>query len=226
MSNGANTDQFDKEITDGAVDEVAAPAEHYYTAKPTGEKKIENTFRFTIGPLVCFFKTASGMFSLDHVDIGSAVLIKYAHVEPNWHILDLGCGYGPVGIFLKKKEPSLKVTFSDINERATEYAMKNVMRNKLDHKDIKIKTGEGFSQVEGMEFDAIYLNPPHSAGKKLCLSLIEQAKDYLKVGGSLQIVARKSKGGLPLANFMEEHFGNIKVLKKKSGFWVWESFRE
>ena len=200
-------------------------SEHYFSPKPKTDRVVENSFRYTINDTACYFTTASGMFSIDHVDIGSAILIKYAHVEENWNILDLACGWGAVGIFLKKMEPSIKVTLTDVNERAVAYTKKNIEKNNISPKDMTVFSGEGYEKIDG-EFDAIYLNPPQSAGKKLCLELIEKAKDHLKVGGSLQIVARKNKGGLPLAAFMEEHFGNITVLAKKSGFWVWKSFKE
>ena len=201
--------------------------DHYFSAKPKTERVVETSFRYTIRDVACYFDTASGMFSVEHVDIGSAVLIKYAHVEPHWDILDLACGWGAVGIFLKKFEPSITVTFTDVNERAVSYTKKNIVKNNIPPKDTKVFSGEFFTKIKPeKKFDAIYLNPPHSAGKKICLEMIKQAKDYLKVGGNLQIVARKNKGGAPLAAFMEEHFGNIKVLKKKSGFWVWESVLE
>lgn len=195
-------------------------AEHYYTQNPNS-KKIIREFTASIGEIECTFVTASGLFSLDHLDIGSLVLISYCDISNVSTLLDLGCGYGAVGIFLKKMHPHLNITATDINERAIEYTKKNVVLNNV---EIEAFQSDGFTNIS-QSFDCIVLNPPQSAGKKVCEALILDAKSHLNRGGSLQIVARAKKGGKALSEFMESVYGNVTVLKRKSGFSVYKSIK-
>ena len=163
--------------------------------------------------------SASGVFSSRKLDKGTEILITYAHVASGWNILDLGCGYGVVGLSLLKAEPTLKVTFTDINQRAVELVKMN-----LQHLSLKgtVVCGDGYAAVKE-KFDTILLNPPQTAGKKLCLRLISEAKQHLRPGGSLQMVARHKKGGASLSQHMEDTFGNLSVRAKKAGYWVYLS---
>jgi len=195
-------------------------SEHYYTPNPKGDVR-EFSFSQTIRDVAVTFTSASGIFSLKHVDSGSHILIEYALIQPNWRVLDLGCGYGPVGVVLKKVEPTLEVVFTDVNKRAVVYAKKNAEQNSISS-GVSFVHGDGFAAVTGL-FHAIYLNPPQSAGKELCFSLIERSKEFLLPGGLLHIVARKNKGGESLSQKMKDVFGNVSVLAKKGGFWVYVS---
>jgi len=79
-----------------------------------------------------------------------------------------------------------------------------------------------FDPVEG-KFDVILLNPPQTAGRKLCFRMIEESRKYLKKGGSLQLVARHNKGGRVLSEKMEEVFGNLETIARKGGYRVYVS---
>jgi len=199
--------------------------EHYYTPNPTS-KIVEHTFSQVARNQQLSFVTASGLFSQTHIDTGSLLLIDEGLIQPNWKILDLGCGYGPVGIAFKRSEPTIHVTFADVNSRAIEYVKKNLKLNNLKaNATIELTSGDGFATVTGL-FDAIYLNPPQSAGKDLCFSLIEKSREYLKNGGNLQIVARKNKGGESLSQQMQNVFGNVDAVSKRSGFWIYISYKK
>lgn len=203
--------------------------EHYYSKNPSSEMKIKKIKAILRGNELEFY-TASGTFSLSSVDKGSEILINYCDIDETGkekynknigkRILDLGCGYGPVGIAIAKAFPECEVVMTDINERAVKMTKKNSRLNGIEN--TKIVSGNMYESVDG-EFDIILLNPPQSAGRKLCFEMIEKSADFLNKEGSLQIIARKNKGGEVLGKKMEEIFGNLDVLAKKSGYWLYIS---
>ncbi|HLP79836.1 MAG TPA: methyltransferase [Acidobacteriota bacterium] len=198
--------------------------EHYYTSKPTSSGA-ETVFTEHVRSSVVTIVAAPGLFSGEHIDTGSRALIESAFVPASGRLLDLGCGYGVVGISLLLSDPTVSVVFTDVNERACEYTSKNILKNSIDKSRTTVVCGDGYQNVTGL-FDAIYLNPPQSAGKELCFSLITRAKEFLQPSGTLQIVARKNKGGSTLAEHMQSVFGNVSVLGKRAGFWVYCSKNE
>lgn len=194
-------------------------AEHYYTEKPTSELKIRQIKAILRGKEFLFY-TGSGVFSPEKVDIGTMLLINDSIIEPEAKILDLGCGYGPVGITIKKIFPETKVFLTEVNQRAVMLAKKNARLNRA---DVKIAQGNMYESVKEEKFDTILVNPPMAAGKKLCFEMIEQAKMHLTEEGTLQLVARHQKGGRELEKKMQEVFGNVKEISKKSGFRIYLS---
>jgi len=190
-------------------------AEHYFTKKPTSKIREQVIKAILRGDEYTFY-TASSMFSPSKIDLGTRVLIEHAQVEPGSSVLDLGCGYGPVGIVFAK---IAKVTMTDVNERATKYARKNVQTNDV---NAEIISGDMYDAVKS-KFDVILLNPPQTAGKKICNAMIEQAPQHLKKNGSLQLVARHQKGGKQFELKMKEVFGNVETIGKKSGYRVYLS---
>ncbi|MFW6014692.1 MAG: class I SAM-dependent methyltransferase [Candidatus Nanoarchaeia archaeon] len=193
--------------------------EHYYSQEQHS-KENPRVIKTQIFGNTIELETDAGVFSPKKVDKGSEVLILNAKINDGDRVLDLGCGYGAVGITLAK-EYNIELVMTEVNKRAVRLARRNVKKNNV---NAKILQGDGFEKVQG-EFDTILLNPPQSAGKKLCENLIEQSKDFLKKGGKLQVVARKNKGGKVLSEFMQSVFGNLEVLAKSGGFWVYKSVK-
>lgn len=193
--------------------------EHYFTQNPTSELKTR-TIRAILRGNVLEFQTASGMFSPDKIDNGTQLLVDECKMEERWRVLDIGCGYGAVGIAIAKAYPMNPVVMSDVNERAVEFAKRNAKKNGV---NVIIFQGDGYAAVKNELFNAILLNPPQSAGKKLCIELITHAKEHLLKDGWLQIVARHHKGGRPLAEKMQEIFGNLEVIGRGSGFKIYAS---
>ena len=194
-------------------------AEHYFSEvqeSPLKLRKIESVLR---GHKLEFW-TAGGVFSPRKVDNGSMLLANESRLEDGWDVLDLGCGYGAVGIAVARAFSKSKIVMTDINQRAIKIARMNKRLNDL--KNISILQGSTYSKVKS-RFDTILLNPPQSAGKKICFEMIEKAPDYLKEKGTLQIVARHSKGGKMLSEKMEKVFGNVEVIARKSGFKIYLS---
>lgn len=192
--------------------------EHYFSKKPLSRPKTNLIF-YTCNSIDFKFYTSSSVFSKSKIDKGTALLIKESKIQKNSKLLDLGCGYGPVGIILSKLYPATKVTMSDINERALALAKKNLLLNNTKAKIIQSNLYDELDE----KFDIILSNPPQSAGKKLCFEIIENAPKYLRAGGSLQLVARHQKGGKNLSEKMKEVFGNVKTIGRKSGYHIYYS---
>ncbi|MBI2548534.1 class I SAM-dependent methyltransferase [Candidatus Woesearchaeota archaeon] len=170
--------------------------------------------------------TASGVFSYGKLDKGTKVLITYARVHENDRILDMGCGYGVIGITFAKTYPHASVVLLDINERAVQLAEKNIKANNVTNavalqSDLYSGLQANTDQAINTVFDTVLTNPPQSAGKSVCFQIIEQAPRYLRLHGSLQLVARRHKGGNQLAEKMKAVFGNLQVLVKKGGYWLY-----
>ncbi|MFH1917222.1 MAG: methyltransferase [Nanoarchaeota archaeon] len=163
--------------------------------------------------------TASGLFSKDEVDFGTRLLIE--NTQPKGLVLDLGCGYGVVGIALLRRHKNLSVIFSDINSRAVEVTKQN-----LEHLKLKgdIRQSDIFTNIPE-SFDTILSNPPYAAGRQVCYAMIEGSHAHLNKKGTLYIVARHAKGGKMLEKKMKEVFGNVKTIAKRGGFRVYASER-
>ena len=193
--------------------------EHYYTENPTSPLKTrEHTLKLKNGHEYKF-KSASGVYAYKHIDKATKILIEHLIVDGK-SVLDIGCGYGVIGITLKKEYPDLEVYMSDINKRAVEFAKINAKDNNV---DVDIKQGDGYNPWGNMKFDMIVMNPPIAAGKNVWMKLIREAKDHLSRGGSLQVVAFHNKGGARIKKFMEEVFGNVEDVWKEGGIRIYRS---
>ncbi len=192
--------------------------EHYFSKKPESRLKIKLTRDILRNKEIEFY-TASGLFSAEKVDKGSKLLINKSIIKENDRILDLGCGYGIIGLSLKLSLPKIKVTFSDINERAVQITNKNL---KLNNIKAEVIQSDGFENIKE-KFNVILLNPPQSAGKKLCFKLIEDSKNHLEKDGTLQLVARHNKGGKEISKKMLEVFSNVKEIAKSAGYRIYLS---
>jgi 16S rRNA G1207 methylase RsmC len=195
----------------------------HYFSKKQDSKFVLKTIRAILRNQEFSFHTAPGVFSKDDIDNGTKLLINKSIIAEKGKILDLGCGYGAVGISLGKMFPELTVVMSDVNKRAIKLAKMNSEANKL--KNITIIESDGFEKIEGL-FDTILLNPPFHAGMKICKELINRSFEHLKKGGTLQVVARHQKGGKTIQKHMNEVFDNCEDIAKKGGFRIYLSKRD
>lgn len=195
--------------------------EHYYSEQQKSLLNIKK-IRQRIKGREFEFYTASGVFSKEKIDRGTLVLAENMLVDKNSKVLDIGCGIGILGIFAAKQFDA-SVAMSDVNKRAVMLAKKNIELNNV---KAKISQGNLYEKIKNNDFDAILSNPPQTAGKKICFQLIEQSKKYLKNNGTFQLVARHNKGGKTLSLKMKEIYGNVKVVAKKAGYWVYTSVKE
>ena len=193
-------------------------AEHYFSERPTSPLRL-GLVRCRLRGHDFEFLTSSGVFSHRRIDAGTRLLIESMSLPETGAALDLGCGYGPIGIAAAKLRPHLLIWMTDVNERAAALAEGNARRNGVDN--VKVMQGHLYEPVEGLIFDAIVSNPPISAGmRRVVEPLIEGAGDHLKNGGSLQLVVQSNKGGRTLAALMERHLGGVEVMARKGGYRV------
>jgi 16S rRNA (guanine1207-N2)-methyltransferase len=193
--------------------------EHYYTENPQSEIK-EKYFAQTINGFKLAFIAVSGVFSFDtRVDKASELLIKSFNPSGS-SILDVGCGYGPIGLFIKAMHQCQTVYMCDINNRAIEYAAANAKKNNL---DVNVIKSDLYSSLGAYSFDDIVSNPPIAAGKILNTQLINEAFDHLHPNGTLWLVAFHNKGGSTLKKIMDSRFGNVEDVEKSGGIRVYKS---
>lgn len=191
--------------------------EHYYTEKQSSALKLRK-IKAILRNKEFEFYTGSGVFAVKKIDKGSELLANKCIVEDNWDVLDLGCGYGVIGITVKTFFPDTDVTMTDINKRAVKLADMNL---KLNHISAKLLQGNLYETIKGVKFDTIIVNPPFKAGRKTVFEIIEQAKQHLKKNGLLQLVAPHNKGGKVLKQKIEEIFGNSRDIAVKSGYRIY-----
>lgn len=206
------------------VKKTERKTEHYYTKEQTSVFA-PKLVRIRVAGIELDLYTSGGVFSPKKLDNGTKLLIENAEVKDGLKVLDLGCGYGVLGLVLKKLNPGIELVMTDVNPRAVKLAKMNAKHLKV---DAEILQGDVFGNraLREMKFDIIFLNPPQTAGKKLCFRMIEESNDHLVGGGKLQIVARHQKGGKELAKKMQEVFGNTEENAKGSGFRVYLSEKQ
>ncbi|MDN4494034.1 class I SAM-dependent methyltransferase [Ureibacillus aquaedulcis] len=194
-------------------------SEHYYSNKPQTESK-PRQWKFTLLGNTFVFETDSGVFSKSEVDFGSRVLIEtFQAPEMEGAILDVGCGYGPIGLSIAKQYQDRIVHMMDINERAVALSKKNAQINGV--QNVRIFESDGLASVEeGLQVAAILTNPPIRAGKETVFRFYDGAYEKLAIGGELWIVIQKKQGAPSTMNYLEEKFAEVEVVEKKKGYWI------
>ena len=162
------------------------------------------------------FITDHGVFSKKGIDFGTKLLIETIIDEPFYSALDLGCGYGPIGITLKRFHPESKVDMVDVNERALELAKINAKMYSL---DVDIYQSDGLNRVQS-SYDLIVTNPPIRAGKEVIYRFFKDAKDHLNPHGKLFIVIQKKQGAPSTIAFCKTIYHSVEVVQKKSGYQI------
>ncbi|ABM81160.1 class I SAM-dependent methyltransferase [Hyperthermus butylicus] len=190
-------------------------AAHYY--RPRSRKGPRMLVSDYLRGVTVEFYVSTEVFSPREVDEGTRLLIEHAIVPEEGTVLDMGCGYGAIGITLAKAHPRLHVVMVDVNPKAVELARLNARHNGVENR-VEVLQGDLYEPVKGYHFDAIISNPPLAAGMKIIEKLILEAPAHLKPGGSLQIVMRK--GAEKAKELMQKAFGNAKVLLRKKGYTI------
>ena len=195
--------------------------DHYYTPNPTAAHEERQFETVLLGERLAF-KTDAGVFSKAGVDAGTKLLIE-ALPPLNGRVLDLGCGWGPVGVALGRHDPELRLVLTDINERAAGLARENLRRNGVTNAEVV--SGDGFAAVEGT-FSAIITNPPIRAGKQTIYALFREAHDRLEPGGCLYIVIRKQQGAPSAIKYLEGIYKDVEIIERGGGYWVLRAEKE
>ena len=163
------------------------------------------------------FHTTWGLFSPRGIDDGSRLLINYLEVQPDDISLDVGCGYGPLGIVIARQSPQGQVHMVDKDYIAVEFAKKNTELNGL--KNCEIYLSNAFSNVPNIRFNNIVSNIPSKVGRELLSIILYDARDHLVPGGRIFVVSINGLKDFIKRNF-KEVFGNYKKLKQGKAYTV------
>lgn len=199
-------------------------SEHYYTKDP----KVKSD-RKTISSVLCgktlHFTTDAGVFSKGGVDFGSRLLVESFETPTiDGDILDVGCGYGPIGLTIATLFPERHIQMVDVNERAIALSRENAVQNHLTN--TKIYPSDGLDSVNDSSFAAILTNPPIRAGKDVVFAFYEKSFAKLRTGGALWVVIQKKQGAPSSAKHMEEIFGNVSVVAKRKGYYILKAIKD
>ena len=190
--------------------------DHYYTRVPQSESKPVGC-EYSYRGIALSFQTDAGVFSRGEVDTGTRLLLEALPEEMHGEILDLGCGWGVIGISVARKWPDAKVTMADINQRALALSRENAKRNRA---EVVCAESDGMAAFEGKQFDAVITNPPIRAGKQVIYKMFADAAKCLKPGGALYLVIRKQQGAESCMKYLETVFAEVEKVSKSGGFWV------
>ena len=192
----------------------------YYAENPTSQHD-EHVVDYRVNDIDLKFTTDAGVFSKMRVDYGSGVLIKkMPDVNfPSNNILDVGTGYGPLGLFAAKFWPRQTVEMVDVNQRGLDLAKKNAELNHIDN--VAIFVSDVYSNIAPeKKYGLIVTNPPIRAGKTVVSNILSGAKSHLVGGGVLLVVIQKKQGEPSARKLLTKTFGNCTILKRDKGYYV------
>lgn len=193
--------------------------DQYYTAEPSSASRpAETAFAFRGRELR--FVTDAGVFSRGELDQGTRVLLDalpdLGGVE---ELLDLGCGWGAIGVSLAAAYPDLRVTMADVNRRALGLAGANAAANGVADRCGTVES-DGFAALAARRFDAVVTNPPIRAGKATIYRMFDEARAHLRPGGALYLVIRKQQGAESCIRYLKTLYARVEKLDRSGGFWV------
>ncbi len=189
--------------------------EHYFTNNEALKSELR-TIDYKYQDFVFHFNSDNGVFSKNKIDFGSRLLVEtiLETQEISGEILDIGCGYGFMGIVLAKIF-QCKATLVDVNKRAVHLAKMNIKENKVEGDAVESNIYENVTN----RYDCIITNPPIRAGKKVVLEILLGAEEYLKEEGTLWFVIRKDQGAKSIIKELEQKY-KINLVKKEKGFYI------
>ncbi|QSB51717.1 class I SAM-dependent methyltransferase [Leuconostoc falkenbergense] len=198
-----------------------ASGEQYFTANPNADHHFQQ-FDFELLGHQLHFTTDSGVFSKSTVDFGTRTMLGALSKTtiPTGKILDLGTGYGPVGISIAKAYHR-EVDMVDVNERALALAKQNAQKNGVENLT-RIFQSDVYQNID-QQYAAILVNPPIRAGKQVVTAMLQEAIKYLQPGGKLIAVLQKKQGAPSAQKNMLLAFGNTSVIHKNKGYYILES---
>lgn len=185
---------------------------HYFTNDEV--KSDVKTIKSIINKKEYAFYTDNNLFSKDKIDFGTKLLLE-SITNIHGNVLDLGCGYGVIGIYLRSNY-DVKVDMVDVNKRAIALANKNIELHNLNN--INAFESDGYKNIVS-EYDYIVTNPPIRIGKEKLYNLLISAKDHLKKEGKLILVIRKEQGAKSLNKELEKIY-SVKIINKKKGYCI------
>lgn len=175
----------------------------------------------TIQGISLIFKTSNAVFSKQQLDYGSQVMLESIFSLKHSFkgtLLDVGCGYGTLGLFMAKAYETLACDLVDINPRAVQLAQLSAQANGLSQR-VRVWQSDQFSQVDG-QYDYILTNPPIRAGKSVVHGIYHGAYRALNPGGQLYVVIQRKQGAPSSKEALEQLFGNCQIINRQSGYHI------
>jgi len=201
-----------------------APSAEQYFAEQPHARSARGERRFLYRGELLSFVVDAGIFASHGLDPGTALLIENLALRRTDRVLDLGCGWGAVGVAAAKSAPGGHVVLTDVNRRAARLARENLERNRV--RNAEVRVGSLFEPVDGETFDVIATNPPFHVGRDLVLRILADAPAHLAPAGRLVLVGKGSQGIRFYQGWLEGHFpGAVNVLGRGSGYRVLEARR-
>ena len=193
--------------------------EHYYTNAPSSKSDIREISYELEGKTLKFF-TDHGVFSMERVDHGSDILIRTVREQEanlTGTVIDLGCGYGVIGVTMAVFYKEAQLRLIDVNDRAMELARRGAQKNGVID---RVKVGTAKAMTQNGVAEAVITNPPIRAGKETIYGLFQNAYDWLADGGRFYAVIRKNQGAPSAVKELTRIFGNCETVERQSGFHV------
>lgn len=163
------------------------------------------------------FTSDSGVFSKGGIDFGSSLLLKSLIINDEVKLLDVGCGYGTIGVTVAKTNPQVFVDMVDVNLRAIELAKRNALNNSVSN--VCVFESNMYENVKDV-YDIIITNPPIRAGKKIVHGIVLGGIDHLKEGGTLWCVIQKKQGAESLIKAMKEIYSKVDIINKDKLYYI------
>jgi 16S rRNA (guanine1207-N2)-methyltransferase len=195
-------------------------SDHYYSKDPSAQHNRQYIEETILGKTLKFV-TDAGVFSKKGVDFGSKLLIEQIRFPVSTNLLDVGCGYGPIGLFAAVLMGEGKVTMIDINERAVSLAQENASVNGIEN--VQIMQSNLFESLGDKLFTTIVTNPPIRAGKKIVHQIYEGAIERLESGGELWVVIQKKQGAPSTLEKLQELFEQAEEVTKDKGYRIFRA---
>lgn len=202
---------------------LAARQDHYSTPSPrsvprTREQRVELRGR------AWTFRSVSGVFAHRRFDPGTRLLIDAMEVRSGDRILDLGCGYGAVGLVAAALAKRGRAWLVDLNRRAAQLAHANAAAHGLTN--VCVLVGDGAAPFRDGCVDLVLTNPPIRAGRRVVAGFIEGAWRVLRPGGRFYMVVRTAQGARTLAGLVAGRFGEVRQVRAVEGYRVYEARRD
>lgn len=195
--------------------------EHYFSRNPQSKSE-PKLWSYQIAGTSYNFTSDIGVFSKNEVDFGTSFLIEnFKEPTIKGSVLDLGCGYGPIGIAIADIYENREIVMADINERAVELSKKNIALNHIENAEVI--QSDRFSSIKGYSFASILTNPPIRAGKKVIYQMFEESKEALLKNGELWVVIQKKQGAASTMDKLEDLFGNVEKIGRSKGYFILRS---
>lgn len=186
---------------------------HYFTNSDVKSNIKEK--KIIVNNIELTFLTDNGVFSKRGLDFGTRLLLESIPIsEIKGDVLDFGCGYGPIGIYIKKTT-SANVDMVDINRRSLKLTEKNALLNKV---IVNAFESDIYDKVD-KKYDYIISNPPIRVGKEILYKILFEAKKHLVKGGQLWIVINKNQGAKSVLKDLENEY-EAQLITKNKGFYI------